>query len=353
MRKNIFIVTYNQVHNDGALLQSYALKKFIEDKVNNNNIVVRHVKRDVDPTYYLSRGGGKSFIYNMLKFLLMPYFKKNFDAFCSFKNNYIEYTTKNDALSNPSDSVYITGSDQVWNTSNGICEDFFLKEFNGIRVSYAASLGRDKFREDIEGQAFDLLKQFNAISLRESTSVKYITDALGRKVHAVLDPVFLLDDNIWNELVSEPIIKEKYVFLYITEPRNDLKQLVSNIKEKYGCKVYSLHHVPGAKKIPCDGPIQFLNYIKFACSVVGSSFHATAFSVIFQKDFYVLLHSSTGSRVYSMLKEFNMLSCIVEDINDIKPKQINYNSVIPHISEARENSRHWLYDVLKQYVLEE
>lgn len=28
MRKNIFIVTYNQVHNDGALLQSYALKKF-------------------------------------------------------------------------------------------------------------------------------------------------------------------------------------------------------------------------------------------------------------------------------------------------------------------------------------
>ena len=63
MRKNIFIVTYNQVHNDGALLQSYALKKFIEDKVNNNNIVVRHVKRDVDPTYYLSRGGGNhSFI---------------------------------------------------------------------------------------------------------------------------------------------------------------------------------------------------------------------------------------------------------------------------------------------------
>lgn len=283
----------------------------------------------------------------------MPYFKKNFNAFCDFKRDYIEYASKKDAISNMSEAVFITGSDQVWNTSNGICEDFFLKDFDGIRVAYAASLGREKFREDVELKAFNLLKQFNAISVREKTSVQYISNAIDKTVHAVLDPVFLLDNDIWNQLANEPIIKEEYVFLYITEPRNDLKQLVSNIKNKYNCRVYSLHHVPGARKIPCDGPLQFLNYIKFARSVVGSSFHATAFSIIFQKEFYVLLHSSTGSRVYSMLKEFDMLSSIVEDIDDIKPKQMNYELCISNIVRAREDSRNWLDGILKEYVLEE
>lgn len=56
MRKKIYIVTFNQVHNDGALLQSYALKKYIGDKVNNLG-AVKHIKRDADPTYYLSGGG--------------------------------------------------------------------------------------------------------------------------------------------------------------------------------------------------------------------------------------------------------------------------------------------------------
>lgn len=47
------------------------------------------------------------------------------------------------------------------------------------------------------------LQKFDAISVREESGVRVLKDEFGIKGTQVLDPVFLLDENDYNELVKE------------------------------------------------------------------------------------------------------------------------------------------------------
>lgn len=128
-----------------------------------------------------------------------------------------------------------------------------------------------------------------------------------------------------------------------------MESLVKVVKQRYCCPIYSLHRVKGTKKIPCDGPKQFLNYIKYAKAIIGSSFHATAFSIIFRKDFSVLLHSATGLRVSNLLEDFGLSSCIITKPEEIRIKEINYEEIEDRISTRCIQSRKWLNDAITKY----
>lgn len=58
------------------------------------------------------------------------------------------------------------------------------------------------------------------------------------------------------------------------------------------------------KNINDAGPLEFLSLIRHSAAVVCSSFHATAFSLIFQKPFYVfpLKNQNNSSRMEDLLK---------------------------------------------------
>lgn len=49
------------------------------------------------------------------------------------------------------------------------------------------------------------------------------------------------------------------------------------------------------------GPSEFLGYLHHADYVVTNSFHAAAFSIIYQKRFLVFLHSTLGARTRGVL----------------------------------------------------
>lgn len=50
------------------------------------------------------------------------------------------------------------------------------------------------------------------------------------------------------------------------------------------------------------GPAEFLGYIHKADYVVTNSFHAAAFSIIYEKPFFVFLHSNRGARLTNVLR---------------------------------------------------
>ena len=64
------------------------------------------------------------------------------------------------------------------------------------------------------------------------------------------------------------------------------------------------------------GPLEFITYIKRAEYVVATSFHATAFSVIFEKPLYVVTHSQTGSRTTDLLEQLGLEDCILHNENE-------------------------------------
>lgn len=50
------------------------------------------------------------------------------------------------------------------------------------------------------------------------------------------------------------------------------------------------------------GPGEFLGYIHGADYVITNSFHGTAFSIIYEKQFLVFQHSSLGARISNLLE---------------------------------------------------
>jgi hypothetical protein len=50
------------------------------------------------------------------------------------------------------------------------------------------------------------------------------------------------------------------------------------------------------------GPSEFLGYIHNAEYVISNSFHAVAFSIIFEKHFAAFMHSSRGTRIKNILE---------------------------------------------------
>ena len=122
---------------------------------------------------------------NKKKLKRVPEWNKQRD-FDSFRNKYIYYSEsvyngfEELQYNYPKADIYITGSDQVWGVSleNEQNRAFFLdfgKE-DTVRVSYAASFGRDYFPCENEALFKTLLSRFTAASMREESGVELLKE---------------------------------------------------------------------------------------------------------------------------------------------------------------------------------
>ena len=115
----IGVLTFHNTTNYGAIYQTYALQKFINDKgiacevINYNNSVLLN-RYSYNP---FEAKSFKEFIKRVL------YFKNNYSLFKKFKiftKNYINLSSKsyNESNIKLADNYYdtfIAGSDQIWN----------------------------------------------------------------------------------------------------------------------------------------------------------------------------------------------------------------------------------------------
>lgn len=92
----------------------------------------------------------------------------------------------------PECELVLVGSDEVWNARHpwyGRCELFFGRRAPGRRLaSYAASFGNQPATERLDDRLAELLRGFDALSVRDDNSRGIIRDALGREADLVLDP---------------------------------------------------------------------------------------------------------------------------------------------------------------------
>lgn len=119
----------------------------------------------------------------------------------------------------------------------------------------------------------------------------------GKKVSVVLDPVFLLSAADWHEIVQEPHIKTPYIFCYLLGSNKEQHERAIKIAKENSCKLVTIPYLNGYNQlddnfgdiqISAASPQEFLGLIENAAGVVTDSFHATAFSVIFNRPFWAL-----------------------------------------------------------------
>ena len=95
------------------------------------------------------------------------------------------------------------------------------------------------------------------------------------------------------------------------------------------------------------GPAEFLGVFENCEYVITNSFHGTCFSIINEKKFYTIPHSSAGSRMISLLETLGIEKRLIRDISEIDLKdKIDYFKVNKRLDIERQQSLQFLNNAL-------
>ena len=142
----------------------------------------------------------------------------------------------------------------------------------------------------------------------------------------------LLSKEDWSELCLDAPIKEKYILCFSLTRNELLKKAAEKLKRETGYKIVSItptavNFANGDINIYNAGPQEFLSYIKNAELVLTNSFHGTAFSIIFEKDFFNFTTGHFSSRTTSILSLLGLSHRALKSLSDVKISKIDYADV--------------------------
>ena len=352
-----FIITIHHIHNFGSVFQAYALAHFLENNGYDAEII------DYRPLYY---DVGRSIIKTIVGRVL------NFDSYFKRKRNFEEFISKHEVLSSKrftniseleayyrdSNHIFIVGGDQLWNGYHPCGNDDAYKltfTNSSKKIAYGTSMGRDNFSDEELKKLSMLVNGFNKIMLREQSTVALLRRYSTVHVSHVIDPVGLLDVKEFESIAVKPEINEPYAVMYLADSGELLDLAIELLSEKMGLKIV---HICGfKKKCYCDyfikdaGPEEILGYILHADFVLSASFHATMFSLMFQKQFATLLPGEqTNARIEDLLDftglEHRIVHC-KEELEQLGNK-VDYSFANKIIENFREKSRAALLNTLSE-----
>lgn len=266
----------------------------------------------------------------------------------------------------PQADAYLTGSDQVWNCFSQDEEGkaWFL-DFTpqgAPKISYAASVGKN--RSDEESICFmrPLLSQFTAISVREKEGISICAKAGRSDAVQVCDPTLLLTKSDYQRVLNfSRKSNRKGVFVYALnlESKEDFCwDIVEGFAKE---RLYKLNVVPAQKKSCMVLPrryfffpnvLEFLSAIENSACVVTNSFHGVVFSIIMERPFLAILQRgetrTTNNRITGFLSALGLSGRIYEggDFSAAMDAPIDWASVREKLSVLRERSLEFLRTAL-------
>lgn len=300
----IGILTFHNADNYGAVLQCYALQETLKKKYPDEEVYVIDYKCPVIENSYIPHINFKR------PWSILTYFKakKKRKRFEKFRQKYFNLGLSDFSIY---DIIYY-GSDQIWNpvlTNHDLT--YFGKGYNGIKIAYAAS---DGDAMDYDSEVCKLLNSFSKISCREKTMTGKIQNAkINLPIESICDPVFLLSRNEWMKIAKKP--KEKnYVLVYKIRENLNFDKEAEKLGDIFNKKIIQIVYVKPLRKffykeqtfVECITPEQFVGYFAYTDFVLTTSFHGTAFSIIFDKAFYVLEIDNASKRITDLLSELNI-----------------------------------------------
>lgn len=371
----IGIITYWITRsNYGTVLQNYALQTFLRSFGFETFLIRTDIPLGCSRLDYY-----KSLLQKNGFFSLACYFKSR--LFCKIarkissenknddKRNFPDFVNKNfnpikifRSLSElesdcPMADIYISGSDQVWNTYgenyNTVSEQIkaYLLSFvpdSAKKISCAASFGKSSLAVEFESLFKKELSRFDFISCREKSGVE-ICKRLGFE-NAVLqqDPTMLLSSDEYKKIASKNLVPKKpYILLYLLG--NDTDFSTRRLKQFAKLKNLEVVYVPAneAQKINFHKKTfptveEWLGLYENASAVVTNSFHGTVFSLIFNKSF--LSVHQTGKfedqnvRIDSLLEDFGLKNRIFSGDFEKLFAPVDFENVNKRLEEIRKCS---------------
>lgn len=356
-------ITCHDVYNFGASLQAYALMTYLINKGHDTEVInykPDYLRRYYSFTYVANPKYDKiilRWVYILLKFpsrwkAYKSLKKRRFDEFThSCLKTTKRFNSYEELLMDPPYAdVYFAGSDQIWNPlfPNGKDPAFYLQfaPKKSIRASYAASFATNEICEPEFSIISEWLDTLDYISAREKSGIAILNKMHKRGVE-VCDPVFLLKRCEW-ENISRTNILSNYCLLYDFDNSELSKAIIKSFEKKY--RIISVFPNDFSDEILDDiGPREFLGAVLGSDVVISNSFHATAFSLIFHKDFFVIRRNENiNTRMEDLLESVGLQDRLINNIDDISLCQrINWNYVDDCLDNQRIQSEQYIDQVIR------
>lgn len=341
----IGLITFHWATNYGAVLQTYALSKALTSQGANVEII------DYYPKKY------KKTYFNAIKTRHIKKIKRRIKDIPKdkriekFREKYFNRTgyycsCKQLKMNLPEYDCYICGSDQIWNMSfimHGEHRKTFVYYLDfapkdKILVSYAASFGTNKCRDDLKEQIKNQLLKFDFISVRENTGMEIVKDMGIDNVCVVPDPTLLLGVKDYTVLLKDTVNKTGN-FVYILHNRyKDAIEIIDHLKSNEETIYYS----------DIESVEQWIANIKNADRVITNSFHGIVFSILFKKPFVALLIKNSGmnDRIITLLEMLGLEDRIYNGDLSMIDKSIDWDDVQERLSAFRKTGYDYIRKVL-------
>lgn len=354
-------ITFVPRGNYGGILQAYALQQVLIELGHEPLLI------EIDEYQYISyfkllvelpkRLYTKYILKKRRHILNEKYHNKYIDNLRRYTGNFIQNNIKSEFYNRYEDidlenfDAFIVGSDQVWRyifNINNITQmylSFIPPECNAIRLSYGASFGTNKweYSNELTNLCTNLIKYFDAISVREIDGVKMCEKYLGRAdAIVVLDPTLLLPKEHYLKICEKiSPCKKKILLAYILDKNENIETILQNYTLKLGLELNLI-------SADLDATLtveQWIAMFRDATFVITDSFHGTIFSIIFNKQFISLENEKRGnSRLSSLMNLLNLTDNLFKpNITNINASNtINWNKLNNRIAELKHLSINFL-----------
>ena len=363
MNQKIGVITVHKNINYGANLQAFASSSYLRKQGYDCFVIDYTLPEHEKQNHLLSwlkqswdgekrKGFARKFKLSVALALSAGWKRKRLKAFKQFRKNHVPLSknckTVGEIGALGLDTI-VCGSDQVWNTGimGGVVPAYY-GDVRGVKtkISYAASMGKNEFTEEEKDTVKSLLCQMDYRSVRESDAAEYLSNLCGKDVEVVCDPVFLLDREDYEKIQGKRKIKGNYVLLYSIIHDENMTKMAKEYAAEKGLKLIEIcmskDKKATHKQIVTYGPCEFLNAFAYADTVFTNSFHGTAFSLIYEKKFYIVNNKHGGSRITNILEKAGAMCRLVENSYDECTEELDYNSVRSNLQNYVKSSKEFL-----------
>lgn len=342
--------------NYGQTLQAFALYKVVQELGYDVEVISHKNRTEAQKEYYYIRflTPDKKTMESRSFAKITDFVEKNMKCLQSFNTAEVtKYVEDSDIL--------ICGSDSLWRTMH--YDPVYYLQIEGcddkLKIAYAPSFA-SYIETDLEiiKKMGKMIKQMDYISTREYQGVQLLNDiCMCDNVTHVLDPTLLWGSEKWKSYLNDKSTLGSYMILYLLDDTNEYDLAIEAIRKKHN--VEHIYTISAGTKIDNRnyfeegvGLEDFISLIFGAQVVITNSFHGTAFSLMFEKEVYILKRYnktlSNDFRFENIRKVCDLPNRMVSDISDIYEMQnVDYGSVREKIREEREKSMLYLTEALK------
>ncbi|KGK98396.1 hypothetical protein LI82_11890 [Methanococcoides methylutens] len=331
--KKIRIITFHHVTNNGAFLQAYTLCNSLQKSFDDFDVKIidyRSPRLELYEILKIFKTYKKAPLYNLKRYLKFRtcvnrniFLDRDFPNFRTYKGALNFFMKQNYDL-------LVVGSDVVWKISNSKLFPKFPNiywlsdEIASKKVAYAVCSYKSDLRlvEKYNKSLSNSLNNFNLIGVRDDYTHNFVS-SLGVNPEIPFlkmpDPTFLYEikkTNVHKILIEEGIDLNKPILGILIYNRDNFSKSITDYFKSIGYQIIALSmYNPFADLNLGDrlDPFEWAEVFKYLSFCVTDRFHGTIFCLKNNTPFVSIesnsMDSIINSKIYLLLKDFEMLDC--------------------------------------------